>query len=95
MKDTHEDLEHQVAELRAEVAALRRTIINGFIVLGVILVIGCIPGLGAVASVLGAFALIIVVFVLIFGTIGAALGSLAGRAYRAGRRSSTAAPLRQ
>jgi uncharacterized membrane protein len=92
MKGTQEDLERQVKELRAQVAALRKTIINGFIVLGIILAIGCVPGLGLIGMVLGAVALVVVVFVLFFGTIGAALGWLAGHAVRAVRRPPASAP---
>jgi hypothetical protein len=79
MNETHEALERQVTELRSEVARLRRIIKNGLIAIGAVVVALCVPGLGVVAIALA-------VFVFIFGTIGAFLGSWTGRAIRRARR---------
>jgi len=89
MSDNSEDLQREVAALRAEVAGLRKTIHNVAIAIGVILLVGLVPGLGALAIGL---AFIVVAFVLFFGTIGAALGTWTGRATRGERRHATPAP---
>ena len=86
MDGTQDDLERKVLELRAQVAGLRRTIINGFIALAGLLVILLVPGLNILGSILGILVIIFAAFVMIFGTIGAVLGSCTGRAIRRTRR---------
>jgi hypothetical protein len=70
-----EDQEKQVAELRSEVAQLKKVIIYGSIAVAVLFTIPLLPIL------LGIFA----AFVLVFGTIGALLGKGTGRLLRARR----------
>ena len=94
MPDQQPNLERQLAELRAEVAAsraenaeLKRTIKIIAIVFGAILLVASVPILGVVVV---AIAVVLALFVLIFGTIGAKLGIWTGRALRSRHRLTPA-----
>jgi hypothetical protein len=92
MKGTNEDLERQIAELRAQVVELKRSVVKGFIALGVVLILSFVPGIGLLGTILVGAPIVVFVFVLVFGTIGAKLGTWTGRAIRAGQRPPTPSP---
>src|ERR1700735_4685493 len=86
MNDKPEEIEKELAKLRAEVVRLKRTVVTVLIVSVATLGLLCIPGVGFVVLGLILLAIPLALFIFVFGTAGAYLGAFTGRVIRCFRR---------